>query len=386
MKKISYIFTVILSLAFVLTSCDDVKYDNTPYSVPVSDYSYTINGRALTLSWTLPAGATQAAVLKDGVQIAAVEGNSYTIANADDNTEHHYTVKAIYANGRVSEGVTLSVIVESTLKVGYLLTTQNYTDLPDDDEVAAAEWFKANYVDAGTGVFIHKADLATLSPEEVSMMWIQIDRVGLGHGNLPLEEAEIANLKTYVQDGGKLFLTKQATQLVSFIDRIEAKYAPGIYGDGEGGTGTDVWCMNCVIGCKMDAAYDHRSHAAFLGLEAGDPNNYGFETYPMEGPGLREDHNCMWDLNAYGFSGQPNVVANWQDATNSTVLTTWGHVTDYCCAGVIEFHPTTDFAGSIIACGLSTYEFRQNAPQEGTQNAYQGNIERFTKNCIDYLK
>ncbi|MBR1667328.1 MAG: DUF4960 domain-containing protein [Bacteroidaceae bacterium] len=386
MKKISFIFTMMLSLVAVLTSCEDVKYDNTPYSIPVSNYNYAIEGRALTLTWTLPDGATQAAVLKDGVQIVAVEGNTYTIANADDNQEHLYTVKAIYDNGRVSEGVTIAITVESKLKVGYYLTVQNYTDLPDDDEVAAAEWFKAQYVDAETGVFVHSSDLSSLSPDEVSMIWIQIDRIGLGHGNLPLSSSDVAALKAYVQDGGKLFLTKQATQLVSFIGRIDAQYAPGIYGDGEGGTGTDVWCMNSVIGCKMDAAYDHRDHAAFVGLEAGDPNGYGFETYPMEGPGLREDHNCMWDLNAYGFSGQPNVVANWQDATNSTVLTTWGHVADYCCAGVIEFHPTTDFAGSIIACGLSTYEFRQNAPQEGTQNAYQGNIERFTKNCIDYLK
>ena len=168
--------------------------------------------------------------------------------------------------------------------------------------------------------------------------------------------------------------------------RIEERLAPGIFGDGDGGVGTDVWCMNAVIGSGAETRYDHRSHAAFLGMETGDPNGYGHETIPLEGPGLREDHNCMWDLNAYGFAGSPNVVANWQDATASTVLATWGHVTDYCCAGIVEFHPTATYKGKVLAIGLSAYEFNQNAPAEGRQNAYQANTERLTRNCIDYLK
>ena len=106
----------------------------------------------------------------------------------------------------------------------------------------------------------------------------------------------------------------------------------------------------------------------------------------MEGPGLREDHNCMWDLNAYSFSREPNVIVNWEDATNSSVLAVWGHVADFCVAGVVEFFPTDNCAGKIIACGLSAYEFKQNEPQDGTDNAYQSNIELFTKNCVDYLK
>lgn len=374
----------------LVTSCSDVKYDNAPYSDPVSNLTYETSGRNLILTWTNPAGATGAAIFKDGTQIASVEGgvNTYTVTNADDNQEHYYTVKAIYGTDGVSEGQTLAVTIESHIKVGYYLTTTNYTDLPDDDEVAAAEWFKENYIDNNTGIWVHSSDLSSLSIDDVSALWIQIDRIGIGYGyaNLPFSSSELNALKKYVQDGGNLFLTKHATQLVAGIGRIDDRFAPGIFSDGEGGVGTDVWCMNAVIGCRMDASYDHRNHQAFLGLEAGDPNNYGFETYPMEGPGLREDHNCMWDLNAYGFSGNPNVTSNWESETNSTVLATWGHVADYCCAGIVEFNPTSEYAGKILACGLSTYEFKQNAPAEGTQNAYQSNIEKFTKNSIDYLK
>lgn len=94
----------------------------------------------------------------------------------------------------------------------------------------------------------------------------------------------------------------------------------------------------------------------------------------------------MWDLNAYGLPqtspAAGNVVKAFEGETSSTVLATWGHVEDYCCAGVVEFNPTATYAGRIIAIGLSAYEWDEN----GTANTYQGNIERFTKNCIDYLK
>jgi hypothetical protein len=88
----------------------------------------------------------------------------------------------------------------------------------------------------------------------------------------------------------------------------------------------------------------------------------------------------MWDLNSYGFTANPNVVANWEAATTSTVLATWGHVQDYCCAGIIEFLPEGEFLGSAICNGLSAYEFNQ----EGG-NVYQANVELLTKNTIDYL-
>lgn len=100
---------------------------------------------------------------------------------------------------------------------------------------------------------------------------------------------------------------------------------------------------------------------------------------------MREDHNCMWDLNAYGLPAlapeAKNVVNAFEHLNDCTVLATWGHVTDYCCAGIVEFNPTSIYKGRVIAIGLSSYEFKQNS---GT-NQYQGNIEKLTKNCIDYL-
>ena len=113
--------------------------------------------------------------------------------------------------------------------------------------------------------------------------------------------------------------------------------------------------------------------------------DFGHESFGLEGPGFREDHNCMWDLNSYGLPAlvptAHNVVDAYQQLTNCTVLGTWGHVTDYCCAGIIDFNPMPEMPGRILAIGLSAYEWDAN----DTVNSYQTNMERLTKNCIDYL-
>lgn len=174
--------------------------------------------------------------------------------------------------------------------------------------------------------------------------------------------------------------------MVAGLGRIENKFDVTIFSDGNGGEGTDIWTTNAVIGSSCSPAYDHRGHSIFSGLEVMPKGvQYDHESYPLEGPGMREDHNCMWDLNAYGLPtlapDAKNVVDAFERVTNSTVLATWGHVTDYCCAGIVEFNPTDEYKGRIIAIGLSAYEFNQNSGI----NQYQKNTETLTKNSIDYL-
>ena len=108
---------------------------------------------------------------------------------------------------------------------------------------------------------------------------------------------------------------------------------------------------------------------------------YERSIYTFIGAGVKGDHNCMWDLNAYGLAPSPNVVKAWEDLTNSTVLGTWNHVVDYCCAGIIDFAPTTAYNGRILAVGLAAYEWNI-----GGSNSCQSQLEKFTGNCISYLK
>lgn len=392
MKKHIYSILVAAFAAFALGSCSDVDIPAAVQSAKVSNLAATVEGRAITLSWTLPSaeGIKGVNIYRNNDLIAELGAvATYTANKQPSNQDLLYTVKIVYENGNISEGETFKVDALPGSKVAMLLPSNNDSEL-DDDELAAKNWFVQTYGDNGK-VFT-PANLPTLNPNDYTTLWIQIDRVGLemGPDKLPADiiaSGIISNLTTYLKAGGNVFLTKHATQLVSSLGRIAEQYGPHLFGSGEGGEGTDIWTTNAVIGSNCDPKYDHRSHAAFAGLEvlpANDPvDGYDHESFPLEGPGFREDHNCMWDLNSYGLTPADgvNVVDAFEKKTSSVVLATWGHVTDYCCGGIIEFLPTNDIKGRMICIGLSSYEFKQNS---GT-NQYQQNTEKLTKNCIDYL-
>ncbi len=397
MKKYVYNILVMCVAWLAFASCSDVTIPDGVTAPKVSDLSYQVDSRDVTLNWTLPSDEN-----KSGVDIyrnntlleslGLVNTAFYELQPAKTNLL--YTVKVKYADGRVSEGNSVNVYIDAEpAKVAMLVANNSESEL-DDDEIAAVNWFKQTYGD--NGVVLTPNDVKNMNKidrAKYSMIWIQIDRVGLecGWQKLPADIVDadvIAKLKTFAQSGGNLFLTKHATQLASAVGRIDDSLAPRLFGSGEGGEGTDIWTTNAVIGSGQNPSYDHRSHAAFAGLEVlpkNDPiDNYDHESYPLEGPGFREDHNCMWDLNAYDLPAKvpngKNVVDAWEQLTNSSVLATWGHVTDYCCAGIVEFNPTEEFKGRILCIGLSAYEFNQRGG-----NQYQANTEKLTKNCIDYL-
>lgn len=382
MKKIIFAFIPVLVL--LLAACSDVEYPDVVTSEAPTNLSWTNDGRQLTLTWTLPANATGTIIYKDNVKLAELADGetSYTIKRAETNTDNLYTVKATYADGLVSEGTTALVHISYDIvsKAGFLLLADDYTQLEDDDERAAAKWFNDNYVVRGTGQFLKPSDIATVDVDEFPCIMITIDCVGMAQGwqNFPSAVTNIvSDLKDYVQGDGKLLLTNHATQLVEAIGRTSG-FAPNLYGNGEGGNNSDVWGIQAVIGNVDGQIYDHRSHDIYKGLETGE-FTYGHEIYPTVGEGLKEDHNCMWDLNAYGLDGNPNVIVAFENTTNSTVLGTWQHVVDYCCAAIVEFNPTADYSGRIIAIGLSAYEWHQ----EG--NPYQNNVEKIASNAISYL-
>ena len=383
--------TCLAVLAF--TSCSDVNIPDSIEAPKATDVAAQVDGRNVTLNWTLPADEDKVGVdvyrnskLLESLGLV----NTYSVTRQPTRTDLYYTVKVKYGDGRVSEGTSVKVYIDQEPpKVGMLIAANSEAELEDDDEIAAVNWFKQTYGDKGQ--VLTAADAAKINPSDYPMLWIQIDRVGLGKGmnNLPAcinSGSLLAKLTEYVKDGGNLLLTKHATQLVAGLGRIENKFDVNIFSDGNGGEGTDIWTTNAVIGSGCSPAYDHRGHSIFSGLEVMPKGvQYDHDSYPLEGPGMREDHNCMWDLNAYGLPtlapDAKNVVDAFERITNSTVLATWGHVSDYCCAGIVEFNPTDEYKGRIIAIGLSAYEFNQNSGI----NQYQKNTEALTKNSIDYL-
>jgi len=264
-------------------------------------------------------------------------------------------------------------------KVGLLIGFESIANIYDDDEKAAAEWFQTHFPE---GIIITPSTLSDI--EKVNTLWVAIDRQGIERGAFSLPEpfgnGDVAEaLAKHVKAGGSLLLTNHATQLVTAIGRIDDTLAPNIFGSGEGGDNNDLWGANATIGNAE--VYDHADHVLFTGLAKNNTLYPDHSFFPLVAAGHKEDHNCMWDLNTYGLTAGPNTVKAWEELTNSVVLGTWQHVTDYCCAGIIDFEPTTNFAGRILAIGLAAYEWAQNVEA----NPYQVNVEYMTWNALNYL-
>lgn len=391
MKHRIWGWTSLLSTVLFASACTQIELPQAITSTPVTNLTALTEGRNVTLQWTNPQeeGFNGVALYKNNQSITTLSADqtTYFDRRAAVDTDLLYTLKATYSDGRVSQGVSTNVHVtmEGKAVPALLIMANSIDEIEDDDERSAAQWFQTHIPN---GVILTPKDLSKINPDLYNVIWIQIDRVGLelGWKNLPdavSSDAAISVLTQYAKDGGNILLTKHATQLVSAIGRIEDTYRPMLFSAGNGGVGTDTWTVNAVIGSGQAKFYDHRKHPIYQGLTTN--MDFGHETYALEGPGLREDHNCMWDLNAYGFPTilpkAENVVKAFEELTASTVLGTWGHVADYCCAGIVEFNPTSSYPSKIIAIGLNAYEWNEN----GSVNLHQNNIEQLTLNAINYL-
>lgn len=380
--KNSIIFSSILAagLAAGFTSCSDVDYPDSPSAPKAENVIYDVDGRAVTISWTLPQGREIKGVqiLRDGVVVATLEGpaTTYTDRRATPGEDVRYTVKVMYADGTVSEGITVHIDIISTERTAMLLPCA-LPELTDDDEIYAANWFTEEYGDKG--VVLTPDRISSLTVKDNPVVWINVDREGLPMGwqNLPapLVAPEVLEaLRSYIDAGGHVYLTKHATQMTVPLGFLEEQFAPRLFASGAGGEGSDIWTMNCNIGL----IYDHYSSPLFAGLTTCDV--FTHPTIPLIGPGWREDHNCMWDLNSYSYTvTADNTVLQFEQQNDCTVMATWGQVVDFAVAGMLQF-ADTEGRLTCVANGLAAYEFCQPGGNE-----YQANIDRLTRNCLDEL-
>jgi len=196
-------------------------------------------------------------------------------------------------------------------------------------------------------------------------------------------EEFITKLRSYVKEGGNLYLTKYATQLTVPVERIPEKYAPNIFDTGSGNTGDTPWYIQAQINylwkdSNPDIFHDRTHHDIYIGMTMQEyqPNNdFRYNAFPAI-KGEVENHNCLWDLNRFYTGG--NKVEQFREENLVRILGTWGHVVDDAVAGIIEFRPTPQIQGRIIANGLAAYQFSESNP-------YSDNIGTLTKNCIKYL-
>ena len=226
----------------------------------------------------------------------------------------------------------------------------------------AAEWFYNTYVKNGTGCFIRPADLATIN-EQVHTLWVNSDHVGLDSAQLMADlggAAFVSALKTFVNKGNNVFLSKQATRLVGDLGRNDyPSYTNDGYADDRG---------DWKVGNQF-AGVDYSTHAVFGTL--------GVNPVIMQ-KGRHTDNNNLWQ-NIEGNRAETTTLANYQTAHNCLVLGSWGNNATFECAGMVEYYPQEGLNGTILAMGLAAYQW-------GTTNLGENSkMGTFTENILSYL-
>jgi len=324
--------------------------------------------------------------IENPITVSAPNGDSnrFSDCNITNQTSEivFYVSESTEVLGCVEDASKISIKTEvkNLTKIAYVIDYDDPSMIEDDDEQASYVWFKREFVN---GQVLTTSEVPTADLSQFDVIWIHIDRLHMPHGwqNLPsgfLSDDVLNALNAYYYGGGSLLLANHATQYIVPLGRTER--APGLYSSGDGGYGNDSWSVNAHIGME----YDRRTHPVYEGVV--EFNEYHpHPTFPLVGPGHREDHNCMWDFNAYGFMDlypdAENVLRAFEVENNAVVLGTWGQVTDFAVGGLIEFKPTEECKGACIAMGLAAYEWNQNT----NANIWHDNIITITRNMVSYL-
>lgn len=270
-------------------------------------------------------------------------------------------------------------------KFGYILPysmqqMDSYTNENDfRPDYVAAKWFEEKYINSGTGCFLHPKDYSAtnLIPQEVEVLWIHNDHVGLSSANYFEalgRENFVAALRQFVDRGGKVFLSKQGTRLVGDLHLLDDELYdyPSFKHEDHSGyiTENHPWSIKNTY-TYGDETIDYSSHAVYNGL-SGYPvlqtnNSRTNNEY------LIEQINELTAYDAY-------IAAEQQ--YQCRLLGCYGNgQAHYAGAIFVEFLPRTAGQGTVIMMGAPAYHW--TGSEIGEINA---NLKTLTQNILDYLE
>lgn len=266
-------------------------------------------------------------------------------------------------------------------KKAFLGTARDRHSIPDDDEQAAADWFFSKYSDADY-ISWDQVSGGAVNIYQYKVIWWQYDQ----SAQLPqqaLHSDVVALFTSYLKDGGNFYFSGHAVLYFWTIGRIPSEFNMAI-GDGGGFENNDTW----TIGVNLPGV-DHRGHPLYKNILFDQAD--GFYTFPVIGPGWKEDHNHVMVEVARKY-GYPNnsilAYASFVKELDAEWLGVWGGIRDFYMAGVLELKANTTWKGKAIYMGIGGFEWNQNA-QGGINpsgvNIYQDNIVQVCSNAIDYL-
>ncbi len=385
MKKHFFKILILVSLIVVNYSCQDdyvssLELDN---KVTINKFSIgtiegVINEKTKTIKIVVPDG-TDLSKLNPSIDLppGAVITPAIT-SNMDFRNPIEFTV----VNGSIYTKYTISVTEK--FYIAFLGTALNVNSINGDDEKAAADWFFKNY-DNAEYVSFEAIKNGSIDLKKYRLLWWYFDE-GRNLPQIATDPTVLNAIKDYYKGGRNLLLNSHACAYFWDLGRMENSPYGRVIGDGPGFENGDTWAIGANIG-----AHNVTNHPIYKGVSFNqDPDGYNW--VPVIGPGWREDHNYVLD-NIPGSLGlgPNNNEAAYEEFTsrhNAEWLGVWGGIRDYWMVGIMELKPTQVYKGRAIFIGIGGFEFNQN--KQGTinpngVNIYQSNINKISKNSIDYL-
>lgn len=259
-------------------------------------------------------------------------------------------------------------------------------------EYLSAKWFYDNYVTTGTGRFIHKGESF---PSGMKVLWVHGDRQGQGKENFYTAFGGIdfkTKLQDFVQAGGNVFLSKQATHFAHYIDRTD--WEPSYDNSAYNGVAITWYMVSNFV--AVGTGVDRHEHRAFQYMTDytthEDEGNCKWPLVKTEASeGQHSDHKYFWGEPSgtwgnHGYStdseGETSTtklarLTKFEGDYTARILGGWGHTTALDGAGMVEFLPTSTYKGTIIAQGLPAYQW--------TSSNKSSNVQNLTKGVLEYL-
>ena len=285
----------------------------------------------------------------------------------------------------------LTVDGSSLAKYGYILPYSLYTmsnygnENGNRPDFVSADWFNVNYIIPNNGCFLNPRDYnaTNLIPQEVEVLWIHNDHVGLTSDQYFTDlgrENFVAALREFVDRGGKVFLSKQATRLVGDLhllgiyDNQIDYYYPSYPQAADMGykdyttEPKDKWKIRYKYTYDTGESIDYSDHSVYI----------GFTEYPMIQDNVRRTDNnylLFHGLNTY------NEFTSKESEYQCKLLGCWGHNEGPYEGGLFaEFLPRTAGQGTVIMMGAAAYHWTGSSIDD-----INSNLKTLTKNILDYL-
>jgi hypothetical protein len=351
----------------------------------------TVTGTDITFD--LPADKDVTKVI-----FTAVIPDKVTISPASGSTLDLTSPKTITVTGKDKSGApvvaTYTVTAHLTPVMAFIGKSATINDL-EDDAKAAATWMQTTYGNLFT--YMPAANITAESMASLNVAFYYElnpvkDEIATNLGAVADKAAIIGN---WVRDGGKLFLAGDATDMIFKIGRVPLSEANWnelcCSGVEENHASDDFWGISAT---PSTTSADRTAHPLFAGLLDDTKKNFYLTNAPT-----REVRLFWWNVGPSGGNccGSVDMVTNFEKKYKAIKLGSLQPITDYFGFAAIEFQQTAtdtdasfsanvtkDFKGTVLMLSNTIIGYEWN-PNNGT-NTYQDNVERLTKNAIDYLK